>query len=83
MPTYMKNDEQKSIFANAKVNDVLVFNPHTAWDGNAAELASLLKIDNEAAAEMKSNFSYQVEEITRHVEGELTQEIFDRRRIPR
>ncbi len=77
MPTYMKNDEQKAIFANAKVNDVLVFNPHTAWDGNAAELASLLKIDNEAAAEMKSNFSYQVEEITRHVEGELTQEIFD------
>ena len=77
MPTYMKNDEQKAIFANAKVNDVLVFTPHTAWDGNAAELASLLKIDNEAAAEMKSNFSYQVEEITRHVEGELTQEIFD------
>ena len=77
MPTYMKNDEQKAIFSNAKVNDVLVFNPHTAWDGNAAELASLLKIDNEAAAEMKSNFSYQIEEITRHVEGELTQEIFD------
>ena len=77
MPTYMKNDEQKAIFANAKVNDVLVFNPHTAWDGNAAELASLLKIDNEAAAEMKSNFSYQVEEVTRFVAGELTQEIFD------
>lgn len=31
MPAYMKNDEQKAIFANAKVNDVLVFNPHTAW----------------------------------------------------
>nr|WP_302831550.1 trigger factor [uncultured Bacteroides sp.] len=77
MPSYMKNDEQKAIFANAKVNDVLVFNPYTAWDGNAAELASLLKIEKEAAAEMKSNFSYQVEEITRFVEGELNQEIFD------
>ena len=77
MPTYMKNDEQKAIFTNAKVNDVLVFNPHTAWDGNAAELASLLKIDKEAAAEMKSNFSFQVEEITRFVPGDLTQEIFD------
>lgn len=77
MPAYMKNDEQKAIFANAKVNDVLVFNPHTAWDGNPAELASLLKIDKEAAAEMKSNFSYQVEEITRFVEGELNQDIFD------
>ena len=77
MPTYMKNDEQKAIFANAKVNDVLVFNPHTAWDGNAAELASLLKIDKEAAAEMKADFSFQVEEITRFVPGDLTQEIFD------
>ena len=77
MPSYMKNDEQKAIFANAKVNDVLVFNPHTAWEGNAAELSSLLKIDKEEAAEMKSNFSYQVEEITRFVEGELNQDIFD------
>ena len=77
MPAYMKNDEQKAIFANAKVNDVLVFNPHTAWDGNPAELASLLKIDKESAAEMKSDFSFQVEEITRFVEGELNQEIFD------
>ena len=77
MPSYMKNDEQKAIFANAKVNDVLVFNPYTAWDGNAAELASLLKTDKETAAEMKSNFSFQVNEITRFVPGELTQEIFD------
>ena len=29
MPSYMKNDEQKAIFAGAKVNDVLVFNPNT------------------------------------------------------
>ena len=77
MPSYMKNDEQKAIFAGAKVNDVLVFNPNTAWDGNAAELSSLLKIDKEAAPEVKSNFSFQVEEITRFVPGDLTQEIFD------
>ena len=77
MPMYMKNEEQKAIFANAKVNDVLVFNPSKAWDGNAAELASLLKIDKEAAADVKADFSFQVEEITRFVEGELNQDIFD------
>ena len=77
MPLYMKNDEQKALFANAKVNDVLVFNPYTAWDGNAAELASLLKVEKEAAAELKSDFSFQVEEITRFVAGDLNQEIFD------
>ena len=32
MPSYMKNDDQKAIFANAKVNDVLVFNPNVAYD---------------------------------------------------
>lgn len=77
MPSYMKNDEQKAIFSGAKVNDVLVFNPYTAWDGNDAELSSLLKIEKEAVAEMKSNFSFQVEEITRFVPGDLTQDIFD------
>ena len=77
MPFYMKNDEQKAIFANAKVNDVLVFNPNAAYDGHDAEIASLLKIEKEAAAEMKSNFSFQVEEITRFVPGDLNQELFD------
>lgn len=77
MPSYMKNDEQKAIFANAKVNDVLVFNPNTAYDGHDAEIASLLKIEKEAAAEVKSDFSFQVEEITRFVSGDLNQEIFD------
>ena len=77
MPSYMKNDEQKAIFANAKVNDVLVFNPNVAFDGNETELGSLLKIDKNIAKDVKSNFSFQVEEITRFVAGELNQEIFD------
>ena len=77
MPSYMKNDEQKAIFANAKVNDVLVFNPNAAFEGNEAELSSLLKIKREEVAEMKSNFSFQIEEITRAVPAALTQELFD------
>ncbi len=77
MPSYMKNDAQKAIFNGAKVNDVLVFNPSEAYEGSEAEIASLLKIEKEKVAEVKSNFSFQIEEITRFVEGELTQEIFD------
>jgi trigger factor len=77
MPKFLKNDEQKAIFANAKVNDVLVFNPATAYAGAEAEMASLLKITKEQAAELKSNFSFQVEEISRFVPGELNQELFD------
>lgn len=77
MPVYMSNDDQKAIFVNAKVNDVLVFNPNTAFNGNETELASLLKIKKEEVADHTGNFSFQVEEITRFVGGELNQEIFD------
>ena len=77
LPTYMKNDEQKALFAGIKKGETVKFNPHTAWDGNAAELASLLKIEKDAAAEMKSDFNFTVSEITRFKEAELTQEIFD------
>ena len=77
MPSYMKNDDQKAIFNDVKVGDVVTFNPSVAYDNNDAEIASLLKIEKEAAAEMKSNFSYQIEEITRYVAGDLDQTIFD------
>ena len=77
MPSYMKNDAQKTIFAAAKVNDVLTFNPFEAFDGSEAEIASLLKIEKEAVANTKGNFSFQVEEITHFVPGELNQALFD------
>ena len=77
MPVYMKNDEQKAIFNGAKTNPVLVFNPSVAFDNNEAELASLLKLKKEEVADHKGNFSFQIEEITRMIPGELTQELFD------
>lgn len=77
MPVYMKNDEQKAIFNGAKTNTVLVFNPSVAFDNNEAELASLLKLKKEEVAEHKGNFSFQIEEITRMIPGELNQELFD------
>lgn len=77
MPSYMKNDDQKAIFNGAKINTVLVFNPSVAFDNNEAELASLLKVKKEDVAAHTGNFSFQIEEITRMIPGELTQELFD------
>lgn len=77
LPEYMKNDEQKSIFSACKVNDVLVFNPNKAYDGHDVEVASLLKIKKEDAAAMTSDFSFQVQEITRFKSAELNQDLFD------
>ena len=77
MPAYMKNDDQKAIFNGSKTNTVLVFNPSAAFDNNEAELASLLKIKKEEVAAHTGNFSFQIEEITRMIPGDLNQELFD------
>ena len=77
MPSYMKNDDQKAIFNGAKVNDVSVFNSSVAYEGNAAELSSLLKIKKEEVEGMKSDFSFQIEEITRAIPAALDQALFD------
>ena len=79
MPSVMKDDEQKAIFADAKVNDVLIFNPNKAFEGNKAEIASLLKLEeNEEGDVISSDFSFQISEIQRFVNGELNQELFDK-----
>lgn len=76
LPKYMKNDDQKKLFEGAKVNDVIRFNPTTAYDGNETELASLMKLDKEKVCEHKGDFNFQITEITRFVPGDLTEELF-------
>lgn len=77
LPKYMKNAAAAALFEGAKVGDVITINPREAYDGNEAELASLLKISKEEAANVNGNFSYQIAEITRYVPGDLDQTIFD------
>lgn len=77
MPSYMKNEEQKALFDGKKVGDAVAFNPNVAYDGNAAELASLLKIEKEKVAEVKSDFNFTITEITRFVASEINQNVFD------
>ena len=74
----MKNEDEKAKFNGTKVNDVLVINPAKAYENNDVELSSLLKISKEEAAEMKSDFSYQVTEITRYEASAINQELFDK-----
>lgn len=76
LPKYMKNDDQKKLFEGAKVNDVIRFNPTTAYEGNETELSSLMKVDKEKVAEHKGDFNFQITEITRFVPGDLNEELF-------
>ncbi len=77
MPQYMKNEDQKALFNGAKTNSVIVFNPFTAYDGNEAELSSLLKISKEEVANAKGNFSFQINEIVRMIPAPLDEKLFD------
>ncbi|MDO4993984.1 MAG: trigger factor [Bacteroidales bacterium] len=78
LPKYFRGDEQqKKLFEGAKVNDVIRFNPAKAYDNSEAELASLLKVEKEKAAEYKNDFNFQITEITRYMPGPLNQDLFD------
>ena len=77
MPLYMKNADQKALFAGAKVNDVVTFNPSVAFDNNEAELSSLLKVEKSEVAAHNGEFTFAVAEITRFVASEINQDVFD------
>ncbi len=77
LPSFFKNEDEKAKFANAKVGDVITYNPHKANDGNEAEMASLLRLPKEVAKDVTSDFTFEIKEINRFVEGELNQELFD------
>ena len=77
MPSYIKVDEQKNLFNNAKPGDIITFNPRKAYPEGEAELSALLKVDREVAKDIESNFSYQITEIQRFVKAELNQKLFD------
>lgn len=75
--SYMKDADQKALFANAKKGDVVVFNPAKAYV-EEAEIASLLKISKDEAKSMTSDFQLKIESITRYHEADVNQELFDK-----
>jgi trigger factor len=77
-PKYMKDDEQKALFNGVKVGGHLTFNPRKAYDGNDAEIASLLRKTKEEVAEVSSDFKFTIKGITRYKEAEINQELFDK-----
>ena len=77
LPNYMKVDEQKALFQGCKVGDIITFNPKKAYPESDIEVSSLLKVTKEEAANITSDFSYQVTEISRYKKHDINQELFD------
>lgn len=78
MPSYIKDETEKALFDNAKKGDAIVFTPSVAYEGNAAEIASFLKIEKEQVADFPGSFKYEIDEITHYEEAALDQALFDR-----
>lgn len=75
-PWTFKNKDQEAKFTDAKAGDVITFNPYEATEGNVAELASLLNVDREVAAETKGDFTLTISEITGIKPAEHNEEFF-------
>ncbi|MBR7043245.1 MAG: trigger factor [Prevotella sp.] len=76
MPTYIKSAAQKKLFKDAKLGDIITFNPRKAYESDA-ELASFLKVDKAELGAHAGNFTYQITEISRFVKAEVNQQLFD------
>ena len=78
MPSYVKDEEERLKFVGAKVEDVIIFNPGKGYEGNEAEIASLLHIEKDSVSAIAPEFMFTVKEITRYKEAELDQDLFDK-----
>ena len=76
-PNYFKSDDEKAKFAGVKKGDKVVFNPSKSCNASVAELASMLNIDKEKAANVTSDFEMTVTDITHLQPAELDPEFFD------
>ena len=74
-PQYMKQKTQAKKFFGAKKGDVITFNPTKAF-GSEVEVSSLLGITKEQATELKSDFTFEIQEITRHTAAAIDGELF-------
>ncbi|WP_320019991.1 trigger factor [Labilibaculum manganireducens] len=74
---YMKDEDAKKKFIGAKKDDVVVFNPAKAFE-NKSDIASMLNISKEEAETLDSDFQFTITEITKFVNAELNQELFDK-----
>ncbi|MCF0184739.1 MAG: trigger factor [Bacteroidaceae bacterium] len=77
LPTYIKDEAEAAKFEGVTPNTVLTLNLHKAYNGSEIELSSLLKLSKEEAVTKTGDFSYQIDEITRHIPHAIDQELFD------
>lgn len=76
MPSQIKVEEQRDLFKDAKLGDIITFCPRNAYPESDGEMAALLKIEKEQVAEHTGNFSFQVTGISHFVPAENNEELW-------
>jgi len=75
---HVKDDAIKASLIGLKKGDEVTLDIQKAYNNDAAKIAGLLKIDEETAADLKSDFRLTVKNINRLEESDLNQEFFDK-----
>ncbi|MCQ2340755.1 MAG: trigger factor [Paludibacteraceae bacterium] len=74
-PAYIKSKTIQKKFIGAKKGDVITFNPMKAYESEI-EVSSMLDIKKEEAKELKSDFTFEIQGITRHEAAKVDAELF-------
>jgi len=74
----IKDEAVKASLIGLKKGDEVTLDIQKAFDNDAAKVAGLLKIGEETAADLKSEFRLIVKNVNRLEEGDLNQEFFDK-----
>ena len=74
-PQYMKQKTQAKKFFGAKKGETVTFNPAKAYE-NETEISSMLGINKEQVKDLKNDFTFEIQEITRHKAAKLDKDLF-------
>ncbi len=74
----VQDEQVKKSLIGLKKEDEVTLDIQKAYHGDATRIAAILKVDEDTAAELKSNFRLSVKNVNRLEESDLNQEFFDK-----
>jgi len=74
----VQDEKVKKSLIGLKKGDEVTLDIQKAYNNDATRIAAILKVDDETAAELKSNFRLTVKNVNRLEESDLDQEFFDK-----
>ncbi len=74
----VQDEKVKKSLIGLKKDDVVTLDVQKAYNNDATRIAAILKIDEDTAADLKSNFQLTVKNVNRLAEADLDQEFFDK-----